>query len=447
MKTLSRILTIAAIQVSVLFAFVPGAFAIETTPTPIYADEFSAFDSSVWTKTTPWGAKSNPGANELQYYDPANTFTQDGVLRFRTESRSMNGYDYTSGIISSLNRPKFQYGYFEMRGKLPKGQGYWPAFWLTDDRDCEIDIFEVLGHEPDRLHLTMHHTHDGYHHDHGISVQGPDYSQGFHTYAVDWQPTYIKWYVDGQEVRSYTDHIPSDPMWIVANTALGGWAGAPDSTTPFPQSFDVDYIRVWRNVADARAAAPDAYDNVAPVTAPDSYATTVGTRLTVPPSGVLRNDTDGNGQTLTASTVTPPRHGSMNLLADGSFTYAPDPGFSGIDGFTYVATDGQASSPPAAVTINVKSDRPRVRNGSRKRLVVSGAVPMTTQAVTVVIQVQRKIHGHWHQTRVVAKRDVKTGRYELRTKRLKKGYYRVRTKYYGPGTTKQATRWVKIRKK
>ena len=142
-----------------------------------------------------------------------------------------------------------------------------------------------------------------------------------------------------------------------------------------------------------------------------------------------------------------PRHGSVTLLADGSFTYTPDPGFCGVDGFTYTVDDGQASSPPATVTINVKSDRPYVRNGGRKRLVVSGAVPMTTRAVTVVVQVQRKSHGHWHSTRVVAKRDVKTGRYKLRTKRLKKGYYRVRTKYYGPGTTKQATRWVKIRKK
>ena len=198
MRSPSRILTIAAIQLFVLLAFVTGAFAIETTPTPIYADEFSAFDSTTWAKTNTWGAKCNPGANELEYYDPANTFTQGGVLRFLTESRSMNGYDYTSGIISSLNRPKFQYGYFEMRGKLPKGQGYWPAFWLTNDRGSEIDIFEMLGHEPNRLHFTVHHTHDGNHHDHGVSATGPDYSQGFHTYAVDWQPTYIKWYVDGR---------------------------------------------------------------------------------------------------------------------------------------------------------------------------------------------------------------------------------------------------------
>jgi hypothetical protein len=72
---------------------------------------------------------------------------------------------------------------------------------------------------------------------------------------------------------------------------------------------------------------------------------------------------------------------------------------------------------------------------------------MSTQPVTVVVQAQRKIHGRWHSTRVVAKKDVRTGRYKVQTKRLRSGYYRLRAKYYGPGTSVRTTRWVRIRKK
>ncbi|MGB0087917.1 MAG: cadherin-like domain-containing protein, partial [Planifilum fulgidum] len=93
--------------------------------------------------------------------------------------------------------------------------------------------------------------------------------------------------------------------------------------------------------------------NQPPVANDDSYTTDVDTPLTVPAPGVLANDTDPNGDPLTAQLVDGPANGTLVLNPDGSFTYTPDTGFSGTDSFTYQASDGSALSNVATVTIDV----------------------------------------------------------------------------------------------
>jgi VCBS repeat-containing protein len=94
--------------------------------------------------------------------------------------------------------------------------------------------------------------------------------------------------------------------------------------------------------------------NTAPVAGEDAYATVEDEPLTMPAPGVLANDTDVDGNVLTATGVTQPANGAVTLAADGSFTYTPDAGFSGKDVFTYRADDGEDASSPATVTITVK---------------------------------------------------------------------------------------------
>jgi VCBS repeat-containing protein len=95
--------------------------------------------------------------------------------------------------------------------------------------------------------------------------------------------------------------------------------------------------------------------NEAPVASPDSFSTDEDLQLTVPASGVLENDTDEDGNPLSALLVSNPIHGDLNLEADGSFTYMPDSDFSGSDHFNYRATDGLALSNIVAVTITVSA--------------------------------------------------------------------------------------------
>ena len=95
--------------------------------------------------------------------------------------------------------------------------------------------------------------------------------------------------------------------------------------------------------------------NDAPVAVNDTYTTTQDTPLTVPAPGVLGNDTDVDGGTLTAALVTGPANGTLTLNADGSFTYTPAAGFSGTDSFTYQASDGTAASAPATVSLTIEA--------------------------------------------------------------------------------------------
>ena len=114
--------------------------------------------------------------------------------------------------------------------------------------------------------------------------------------------------------------------------------------------------------------------NTAPVAGADAYDTVAGQALSLPAPGVLANDTDANGQVLTATGATQPAHGQVVLAADGSFTYTPQAGFTGSDTFTYRASDGTATSAAATVTIRVRA----ADGGGTAVTAVSGvAVPIT----------------------------------------------------------------------
>jgi VCBS repeat-containing protein len=94
--------------------------------------------------------------------------------------------------------------------------------------------------------------------------------------------------------------------------------------------------------------------NDPPEVGDDSYTTPVSTTLTVPAPGVLQNDSDVDSANITVSSSTDPGNGTLSINSDGSFTYTPDPGFTGVDTFTYQATDGTATSEDATVTITVQ---------------------------------------------------------------------------------------------
>ena len=95
--------------------------------------------------------------------------------------------------------------------------------------------------------------------------------------------------------------------------------------------------------------------NDVPEAVNDEYSTDEDTPLTIDAPGVLGNDTDADGDALSVSILNPPQHGTVTLNSDGSFTYTPAADFSGVDGFSYVASDGVASSEVATVTINVNA--------------------------------------------------------------------------------------------
>jgi beta-glucanase (GH16 family) len=160
-------------------------------------------------------------------------------------TRALGGFRYTSGLITT--QPSFTqtYGYFEMRAKLPRGKGVWPAFWLLPadlSWPPEIDVMESIG-DPAFVWTTAHSKVDN---KPGVKhAVAPDV---FHVFAVSWDAKQLVWFVDGREV--YRQPTPPDmhkPMYLLANVAVGGdWPGSPDASTTFPARMSIDYIRAYR---------------------------------------------------------------------------------------------------------------------------------------------------------------------------------------------------------
>jgi beta-glucanase (GH16 family) len=219
-----------------------------------FHDEFSSnrLDLAKWNVADPWGKERN---REMQAYVTNAFELRDGILRIKAEKRSAfysgKQRPYTSGIITTYQKFAQKYGRFEIRFRAPAGQGMWPAFWLLPeplDWPPEIDVFEVLGHEPTRIYLTHHWKGaQGERQSDHKPWPGPDFSKDFHTVAIEWQADRILWFVDGVERFCSVKHTPQKPMYLLANLAVGGdWSGLPNARTPFPGFFEIDYIRVYQ---------------------------------------------------------------------------------------------------------------------------------------------------------------------------------------------------------
>ena len=180
----------------------------------------------------------------------ARTLVRARVAALPPERRTpvLDALAYSSGRVSTRGGFSQRYGYFEMRARFSAGRGLWPAFWLLPADGSwppEIDVMEVLGHEPDKVYTTVHSK--------AMPKQGADTRaeptpDGYHRYDVMWGPATIDFYLDGAKVQSMkTPPDAHKPMYITANLAVGGhWSGDPDASTRFPATMDIDYIRAWR---------------------------------------------------------------------------------------------------------------------------------------------------------------------------------------------------------
>ncbi len=233
------------------------------------------------------------GNNELQYYTEENATLKDGKLVIEAKKESLHGCGYTSARMRTVTRDgkalfAQRYGRFEIRAKLPVGQGLWPAIWMLPEGEeyggwaasGEIDIMEARGQEPGKVLGTIHYGGGWPANEHsGGEFTFPE-GKGidhFHTYAIEWEPGAIRWYVDDQLYSTKTfwwsssqrdaqggvkpaseDDLnpwpaPFDkPFHLLLNLAVGGqFLGNPDESTNFPAKMEVDYVRVYEKEGGA----------------------------------------------------------------------------------------------------------------------------------------------------------------------------------------------------
>lgn len=238
----------------------------------VWADEFDGTQLDY----TKWAVEENGhggGNNEMQFYvdSPRNVRVESGllVLEARQEPHEYAGVrrPFTSGRIRTKHRADWTYCRVEVRAKLPTGRGIWPAIWMlpTENKygtwaaSGEIDIMEMIGHEPHQIHGTIHY---GGRWPRNQSAGKPyalpsgKFADDYHLFALEWEPGVIRWYVDGKNYHTQTKWrsesasypAPFDqPFHLVLNLAVGGnWPGPPDAQTRFPQRLAVDYVRVYQ---------------------------------------------------------------------------------------------------------------------------------------------------------------------------------------------------------
>jgi beta-glucanase (GH16 family) len=273
---ISKFQCILAFTLFVLTASCGGS-AQNSTPLPppnssyvlVWSDEFSGAngsspDSSKWVMET---GGNGWGNNELESYTarPENAKIQDGNLVITALQEAYTGSDgiarqYTSARIKTQGKFEQKYGRFEARIKIPAGQGIWPAFWMlgsnissVDWPACgEIDIMENIGKEPGMVHGSLHGS--GFDSSAPYSLSTGKFADDFHVFAIEWEPAAVRFYVDGNLYDTRTPaNVPAGQTWafdhpffILLNVAVGGyWPGSPDSTSTFPQTMLVDYVRVY----------------------------------------------------------------------------------------------------------------------------------------------------------------------------------------------------------
>ncbi len=234
----------------------------------VWNDEFSAntLDLSVWNQEI--GNGSNGwGNNELEYYTNStkNTFLSNGNLVIEARKETTGSFNYTSGRMTTQGKKDFRFGRIDIRAKLPVGKGIWPALWMLGSNintvgwpaSGEIDIMELIGTYPSRVHGTMHwkpvsgtNVNKGGSYD----LSSGNFSSKFYVFSIIWEEDKVRWYVDDQLYFTFTKadvgaaNYPFNASeFFLFNVAVGGnWPGPPDASTIFPQRMFVDYVRVFQ---------------------------------------------------------------------------------------------------------------------------------------------------------------------------------------------------------
>jgi Ca2+-binding RTX toxin-like protein len=171
---------------------------------------------------------------------------------------------YTSGLLTTQSSFAQTYGYYEIKARLPSGQGAWPAFWLLPVSGLsppEIDVLEANAANPNTIFETVHDLNLPTAKS-SIANYLAGATTGFHTYGLMWDPTHITWYIDGTEF--YQIATPADmnqPMYMLLDLAVGGgFGGTVNPSTLSANGFQIDYVRAYAingvTIAEQAPTAP-----------------------------------------------------------------------------------------------------------------------------------------------------------------------------------------------
>lgn len=250
----------------------------------VWSDEFDedgAPSSERWTHDI-WPPKKVNDEDQFYTDRPKNVRVENGMLVIEAHREDYEGARYTSGRIHTAGKGDFLYGRFEIRAKVPRGQGTWPAIWMLPSdpyrysttcepgedwqgsatcdawpNSGEIDILEHVGYQMGHVHGTVHNK--AYYWINWEQRKGRIIDNGvddeFHVYAIEWHEDRIDMFVDDTLYFTYINEGTGWKAWpydhefhLIINIAMGGvWgrAGGPIDDTVLPQQLQVDWVRVY----------------------------------------------------------------------------------------------------------------------------------------------------------------------------------------------------------
>jgi beta-glucanase (GH16 family) len=228
---------------------------------PAWSDEFNGhgLNGNNWSVGLAWtgadGTNRYFGSQNLSYITDNNIVVNGGMLHLLTQKQDVTNpsgtvFHYTEGYISTANKVSMTYGYVEIRAQVPveAGPGLWPAFWMLGSGwPPEEDVAEFFT-SSNRFHQGLAYgTASNVHWD-DVNTNTP-LPTGFHTYGMEWGPGYQVFTVDDQITHvSRGSYVPRGPMSFILNSGVAA-DSPPTDATVFPNSFDVDYVRVFKRDA------------------------------------------------------------------------------------------------------------------------------------------------------------------------------------------------------
>jgi beta-glucanase (GH16 family) len=223
----------------------------------VFHDDFNGrtLNSHAWSYCWPYiPAYACTNGQEAEFYRATNVSVSKGSLHLTAKRKNIKlPYwplrHFSSGMVTTARHFTFQYGYAAARIQVPRGVGFWLQP-VDHTWPPEIDAMEHLGIKPSVIGMAYHwkdrkgaHTYN-----HWLANPGRSYESGWHTYAVDWEPGKIQWYIDGKLKQTFTGNVTKKKMWLNLTFAMSAdpkW-GVPGTNTHFPSTVLVDYVRVWQ---------------------------------------------------------------------------------------------------------------------------------------------------------------------------------------------------------
>jgi beta-glucanase (GH16 family) len=208
------------------------------------------------------------GNHEAQYYTDRlkNAFVKEGLLNIVAYKEDFLSNHYTSAKLTTYQKKHIMHGRIEVKAKLPRGIGTWPAIWMlgVNFREVgwplcgEIDLLEHVGHNENEVHFSLHskNNHFTQNNQKFKVYRQDDLVEDFHEYSMDWDEHKITFYLDKKEIVTFYKNENDDvetwpfnqPFYLILNIALGGTWGGPIDDSIFPTVFQFEYVKVYERI-------------------------------------------------------------------------------------------------------------------------------------------------------------------------------------------------------